>query len=326
MANDIPLNVMGLTALWTETVLYGLYTTLFFICIYTLFNSSKLNKTLLASAVAMHLLCTTHVAIDFHRAIVAFTGSQGAVVYYAQFWDPTNTARQAIYVTNNFIADSLVVYRLYVVWGHRWKIAAIPVFMLVATSVCGYVGVWQYTRIQPGSNAYVKDIIVWGQALFGMSLGTNVIGTVLVASRIWWLGRQMQNRGLVESDNERYKRAVSMMIESGSLYSVSFIIFLILYGLNMQSASYITFDALVQITGIAPTLIIVRVALGSTTKFRESKFFGQGSRGTIIPLRVQQPPKSDLVHAETQSQHSPKFSEFDDTSTYRTPTLYSNPV
>ena len=85
----------------------GLYTTLFFICIHALIyihpkSTSNLstNKMLLVSAVAMYLLCTTHVAIDFYRALMAFTGSPNAVAYYAQFWDPTNTVRQAIYVTN----------------------------------------------------------------------------------------------------------------------------------------------------------------------------------------------------------------------------------
>ena len=79
---------------------------------------------------------------------------------------------------------------------------------------------------------------------------------IVTAGRIWWLGRKIQNRGGGETYNERYKRAVSMMyvwflgaiittrltfsafrVESGSLYSVCFIIFLVLYGLNMPSAS-----------------------------------------------------------------------------------------
>ncbi|KAL0572218.1 hypothetical protein V5O48_009753, partial [Marasmius crinis-equi] len=107
MADDLSASMMALAALWTETVLYGLYTCLFFICLYVLLcvnpkrnSTSKVNIPLLFSALAMYLLCTAHMAIDFHRAILAFTGSSDAKAYYSRFWDRANTIRQAIYVSN----------------------------------------------------------------------------------------------------------------------------------------------------------------------------------------------------------------------------------
>ncbi|KAL0563948.1 hypothetical protein V5O48_018110 [Marasmius crinis-equi] len=298
MTKDLPVDVVEIAAFWTEAVLYGLYTCLFFICLYVLLyvypkrnSTSKVNIPLLFSAIAMYLLCTTHMAVDFHRAIMAFTGSGNAEAYYARFWDRKNIIRLAIYVSNKFKLQLLTkahrqldsglsrskaaeqhlrVYRLYVVWNYQWKVAFIPVVMLIATSLCGYIGVWQYSHIQPGSDAFVEKIVVWGQVLFGLSLATNIMGTALphnryaaTAGRIWWVGRRIESHasegwGLVK----RHRRAAAMMIESGALYSLSFLIFIILYATSMQAMN-IAFDALVQITGIAPTLIIVRVALVS---------------------------------------------------------------
>ncbi|EEB87701.1 hypothetical protein MPER_14866, partial [Moniliophthora perniciosa FA553] len=40
---------------------------------------------------------------------------------------------EAVYLTNNVVADSLLVYRLFVVWGKKKRIIIGPVILLVAT-------------------------------------------------------------------------------------------------------------------------------------------------------------------------------------------------
>ncbi|KAL0574231.1 hypothetical protein V5O48_007728 [Marasmius crinis-equi] len=47
-------------------------------------------------------------AVDLHRALLAFTGSENPVAYYARFWDRTNTIRQAIYVSNKCVNHCII--------------------------------------------------------------------------------------------------------------------------------------------------------------------------------------------------------------------------
>lgn len=289
---DIRLDKAEFIALWTETMFYGMYTVLFAICIYVLFYSKKrsatVNKPLLATAIVMYTLSTAHVITDFARGIVAFINYQtyvdtkehidGPLGYYVQIWVWSSILRQAIYVTNNIVADSLVVYRLYVVWGFNRKVIIGPIIMLIATSLSGYLAVWGFSKIVPGEDVFASDIAIWGTALFALSLSTNIVVTSLIAGRIWWIGRQAA-KSLGGAHGQKYSQALVIIIESGAIYSVCLFILLILY-VTKANAQYIVYDSLAQIMGIVPTLIIVRVGLG-LTKGDVTTFAGNAATRTI---------------------------------------------
>ncbi|KAF8890433.1 hypothetical protein BD779DRAFT_1517608 [Infundibulicybe gibba] len=269
---DIPLDKASLVALWVETLLYGAYAVLFSICIYILLYSRKpssgLNKPLLTTAVAMFAMSTIHVAVGLARGIAAFIDSKdlqdGAISYFAEIWIWISIFKQALYVTNNVIADALVVYRCYVVWSFSVKIIVIPIILLISTTVCGYLAVFNFSQVHPGDSVFAPNIAEWGTALFSLSLATNITVTSLIAARIWWISREAQ-AVLGRKHSQKYSNAVAIILESGAIYSVSLMTLLILY-CTKSNAQYIAYDALAQIMGIVPTLIIVRVGLGVSTQ------------------------------------------------------------
>ncbi|KIJ35026.1 hypothetical protein M422DRAFT_212789 [Sphaerobolus stellatus SS14] len=279
---DIALDKTYLVTLWVETLLYGSYAVLFSICIHILVFGPKrgVNRNLLVTAVAMFALSTIHVCVDLARAINAFiTNShepEGASEYYAQIWLWLNIFKQALYATNNILADGLVIYRCYIVWGFHWKIIVLPSIMLIGTTVCGYLAVFNFSQVVPGQNVFALNIAEWGTALFSLSLATNIVVTSLIAGRIWWISRQTQAH-VGRKHRQKYNNAVAIILESGAIYSVSQMTLLILYCVK-TNAVFIVYDALAQIMGIVPTLIIVRVGLGLTTQ--ENTLIGS-TRGTV---------------------------------------------
>ncbi len=103
-----------------------------------------------------------------------------------------------------------------------------------------------------------------------MSLATTLLCTTLIVFRIWYLGRVDALR--------TYKRIIEIIVESAALYAIALVVFLIFFvrdDLNtgypqavLYSITVFIFFTLSDICpvlnicrqGIAPTLIIVRVA------------------------------------------------------------------
>uniref|UniRef100_A0A0W0EUK9 Uncharacterized protein n=1 Tax=Moniliophthora roreri TaxID=221103 RepID=A0A0W0EUK9_MONRR len=265
---DLPLEEYKFIAIWIEAIFWGMYTVLFWICIYVLLSphnlkqsgTSKLNKPFIATASLMYLLSTMHFVNDFARGFVAFLeyGDKGGPKeYYEEISVWHYLFREALYMTTNIVADALLVYRLYVVWGRKRKFVFGPIILVTATAVFGYLTVWGFSRVEPGQNDHAASIYHWAVGLFSLSLVTNV---VVVGWRIWLAGREVSNV-LDKKHGRKYNQALAIIIESGALCSVALMLNLILY-VTRRNAVQITFDSTAQIMGIAPTLTIVRVGLG----------------------------------------------------------------
>ncbi|KAJ7255717.1 hypothetical protein C8J57DRAFT_1518008 [Mycena rebaudengoi] len=272
---DIALDKASFISLWVETLLYGTYAVLFAICVHVLLYSrrgpggqgSSFNWPLLTTAVAMFTMSSMHIVIGLVRGLTAFIDRNdipdGAILYYAEIWTWINIFKQALYATNNIVADGLI-YRCYIVWGSRYKIIVVPCIMLLAISICAYGAVYNFSIMKPGQDVFASNVAEWGTALFSLSLATNIIVTCLIAGRIWWLAKTT-NKLLGSEHSDKYQNAIAIIIESGAIYSISLMTLLILY-CSETNAQYIVYVAHAQITGIVPTLIIARVGLGVSTE------------------------------------------------------------
>lgn len=254
-------------ALWTETLLYGSYTALYAICMHVLLDRRRHrfaeNTPMITMASGLFLLGTAHVIVNFARGIQAFTVVENTPrEVYSAFGTPISVAKQSIYTSTVILSDSLLIFRCYTVWGQNWKVILVPVVLLVLGGTTGFVTVYQFTVVEPGNEdgVYTGSLKSWATAAYGFSLAANVLVTSLIAWRIWRHTRRV--RAIVEGvEKARYDRALAMVIESGAIYSLSLTIMLIMYTLNTHGQR-IVYDALSQIAGIMPTLIIVRIGLG----------------------------------------------------------------
>ncbi|KAJ7133449.1 hypothetical protein C8R44DRAFT_730603 [Mycena epipterygia] len=106
-------------------------------------------------------------------------------------------------VEGSALTDGLFTYRCYVVWGRSIYATILPIAMLTATTVAGYVLEVQidYRFSEPRHNATIGFIL---------SVATNFVLMTLTAGRIWWVGREV--RTVLESSTRHYDTAVAMIV------------------------------------------------------------------------------------------------------------------
>ncbi|KAJ6616631.1 hypothetical protein B0H10DRAFT_1378588 [Mycena sp. CBHHK59/15] len=251
-----------MSQLWVGTFFYGIYLVLFCICIYILWNRRNRagNTVLLVTAISLFVLCTAQSIINL---VLGAADIDNINIPY----DHLVLANTLIYVTNNVIADALVIYRCYSIWNRNKYVVILPIILLIVTSV------------------YAWDIRLPLSPFFALSLATNVLVTSLSAGRIWWISRR--SRAYLNTEvRKRYITSISVLVESGMIYPLSVLAYLILGAI--PDASIVQeplFQMIAQIVGIVPTLIIVRVALGlsiqdgdATASAEEAKLSGSRNR------------------------------------------------
>ncbi|KAJ7666331.1 hypothetical protein B0H14DRAFT_1055163 [Mycena olivaceomarginata] len=158
--------------------------------------------------------------------------------------------------------------------------------MLIAATVPGIVGPFDFNL-----TAY---------PFFALSLATNVLVTILTAGRIWWICRQSRGAYSKTAEQRRYVFAVAiftwLVIESGMLYSAAVLTYLIVVSIPCVSIlEEPIFQALTQIMGIAPTLIIVRA--GMNLKGEEMPI--SDTQRPILGARIVQPDLNKDKYEET---------------------------
>ncbi|KIK50437.1 hypothetical protein GYMLUDRAFT_101304 [Collybiopsis luxurians FD-317 M1] len=240
----------------------------------------------------MYVLATGLIITDFARGFAAFIlhgGTlEGPTNYFEQFWIWSNLVRERLFVTMVFIADAVLVFRLYVVWGYKKYIVIGPIVLLIAEIAFASLSVWGQSISNPGATIQNFDIFTWAMVSFSIICSTNITVTALIAAHIWWYSHQA-SRFLGKPHSWKYFQAIVIIIESGSISGLTMFLILILYHTTLTSADFIYFPAC-QIAGIVPTMIIVRVGLGVSTenpthsstmtslRFR-SNHYSQGTRG-----------------------------------------------
>ncbi|TFY70624.1 hypothetical protein EVG20_g2390 [Dentipellis fragilis] len=278
--------------LWVVSVLYGLYVALSCGSIYVLLYRRR-NSYHLGASVAFFLLTTAFMGIllaqtlgkpiitsivDENTTVPCVSGTPERLHEVREFY-PVRVAMIVITTSINLIADGVLIYRCVVLWPRRpgqW-IGLLLGILLLAVAATGAVQAYfmtelyfleqQQTASNEGtlpprwiettnstSNFYIANNF--------LSLATNVSATFLIASRIWFMKRQLE-KTLGSRLGVWYRAAMSMIIESGLLITASQLVVactFLVHGALVYSA--LISDIATMLMVIAPTLIIVRVGMG----------------------------------------------------------------
>ncbi|KAJ7288044.1 hypothetical protein C8J57DRAFT_1278840 [Mycena rebaudengoi] len=192
-----------------------------------------------------------------------------------------NRIEDVLFSINYSIADSVFIYRCYVIWSSsrfKKRIIAVPVVLLLATTVLGLVASSGMISIS------IRTQNIVSLTAMGFGMATNMTLTGLTAGRIWWTRRYLRIVGETKVV-KRYNTAVAMIIESGAaslLVGTLYIIALsststrnILWNSAIFSACeqllvFIRFSIgprkLKYLQNIIPMLVIVRISLGRSVE------------------------------------------------------------
>ncbi|PBK89932.1 hypothetical protein ARMGADRAFT_1015071 [Armillaria gallica] len=123
----------------------------------------------------------------------------------------------------------------------------------------------------------------WAAATIAATVGTNILCTILIVARIIYVARR--SRGIMDSIRT-YRGVLEVLVESAALYSIFFVVLMILFALDGNGYMYPQ-ASIFSVTGIAFTLIVFRVASGQgrpeEPSFEtQSSLHFQTSRGSTI--------------------------------------------
>ncbi|KIP08922.1 hypothetical protein PHLGIDRAFT_103546 [Phlebiopsis gigantea 11061_1 CR5-6] len=319
---DIPLDKAYLSAIWLETLFYGMNFVLYGACLTMLTirrRTPKVNKLLVAIATVMFAFSTAHVSLGFQRLIEGFIvlrdkpGGPGA--FFSDVSIPANVVKVGIHTVNSIIGDSVVVWRCWLVWSRDWKMCVVPILLVIASAICGFAQTVYFARAKKLHSAFAHILQVWNGSLFSISLATNVTVSLLIALRVWYMFRDGGG-----STSFRYWRVLVIIIESGMVYSVALVCEITLYFLK-SNAFYIVYDPIAQLTAITPTLIIILAALQLTSNDVHSRLT-RSRHGNIFKARAidgSTPVPLDTIHFAANDA-APKSTGFSDSD------MSSNPA
>ncbi|KAJ3997785.1 hypothetical protein F5050DRAFT_1568549 [Lentinula boryana] len=264
-SSQIPLDRAYLTAIWLETLFYGINLLLFFSYLFIVRykRRTSLSKIIVGVAIMMFLFSTVHVSLGFYRLVEGFIVLRNPTEFFSDVSIPANVAKVTIHTVNSILGDSIMasVWRCYNVWGQRWLPSILPILLIIASAVCGFGQAVIFAEARTTHSAFGSNLERWNGSLFSLSLATNVVVTSLIAARIWWVNRQFNT---LHDSSFKYRRVLILVIESGAIYSSALVIEITLYFLN-NNAFYIIYDPIAQLTAIVPTMIIVLTSLGLTS-------------------------------------------------------------
>ncbi|KAF7342236.1 hypothetical protein MVEN_01811600 [Mycena venus] len=275
-----------------EWFLYGIYVVLFCFCVKTLRRSRVRHRLALFVAISViFVFCTLHWILQLVNAgelltvleKMAHVKEKVNTDELMKRWNQINIVMGAVYVTSNLIADSIFVYRCYCIWGFRRRIIAVPVTLLIASGCLGYASVI-VCGLEELSEFLFINIFFPLAVVF--SVLTNVMLMALTAGRIWWIARgarAIMGPAVVQ----QYRTVIAMILESGALYCIPGLLYLITFA-TRPSSTQVIFAALTQIVGIAPTIIVVRVGLGNSVDSVDSfRAGGPAVQGSVLDIRAE---------------------------------------
>ncbi|KAK0442145.1 hypothetical protein EV421DRAFT_1904321 [Armillaria borealis] len=172
-----------------------------------------------------------------------------------------------------------IIWRCWVVWDRDWRVTILPIFFVIGEIVCGVSSVVRQFTVSVNDDTGKH----WAMAIMAATVGTNILCTALIVARILYLTRGHRE---IMGGIRTYHGVLEILVESATLYSIIYVVLLILYPL--KGNGYLYPEALVwPVTGIAPTLIILRVASGQARP-------EGSSHGTQSSLHFQTPRGSTI--------------------------------
>ncbi|KAJ7124098.1 hypothetical protein C8R43DRAFT_1076079, partial [Mycena crocata] len=177
------------------------------------------------------------------------------VQFYASVFPLTSFAS---YTVMSWFADGLVLWRFIMLFGYKYWLGVLPLMMFmgsIASSIALLVSMTKSSDTFWSSKSMQFSIAYWS-----LSISLNIILTLSIITRIWSVRHRVQKL-LGSHHSGQYVSITAILVESAALYSGWGLVFLICYARNTPFQN-ILLPPLGQVQGIAPLLILFRVAQG----------------------------------------------------------------
>lgn len=197
-----------------ESHLYGVFFLLAVTSIYFLVRREKHNmrrkqfttgickslfkQPMFAAAIALLITITAQWILTVTRlfqAFVLYKGGNAPLEFYGDLRETTEVFKTGFLIATLVFGDSMLIYRLWIVWGHNTWVIIFPCCTLVSLMICSVGITYQFTQHIPGED--VSDIAAgrWITSDAVFTLCTNIYCSAMIAFRIWRLNHAVRHYG-----------------------------------------------------------------------------------------------------------------------------------
>ncbi|ESK93522.1 hypothetical protein Moror_1645 [Moniliophthora roreri MCA 2997] len=221
---------------------------------------------LFVMATATSFVSTASVVMDsvvFFRVVqtqdlapfITYIGDSQAMAGIAGF---TNIG----YVVTNCIADSVLIHRLYTIWGSTTRVIAVPVLASVVANAFGFAtGIMQILAFNPniGTVEFSIKTANFQLGYYATNAAVNSMITLMIAGRIWWTARDARRAISNRSEiSKKFRTVVAMVLESGMIYPTVLVIHVAFSANASKLGVFVNLTpAITLVAGMAPTFLIM---------------------------------------------------------------------
>ncbi|KAG6864964.1 hypothetical protein C0991_005913 [Blastosporella zonata] len=224
-------------------------------------RSARSRQVMTILVVLFFLISTIHHATYWayvRRAFIAHGETADSIADALNEYPVWFTGITSVSDANAVLADCVIIWRTWILWGRSWKVTVVPVICTMLTTAFSIIAIYRTVTA-----TYFGAVGVdYATALYSTSLATTLYCTTAIVYRIVLVGRYSRVGYRLRS----YRGAIEILVESSMLYFIATLFALVAYITNPSASEYASaFWTSVTVclkAGIAPTLVVARVAAG----------------------------------------------------------------
>ncbi|KAF7352532.1 hypothetical protein MVEN_01218200 [Mycena venus] len=261
--------------------------------------SSVLRNPMIMAGIMLFLTVTAHWILDIIDTAYGLLESENPQVYFLAPIRLRAVTGTAFFLASLVICDTMIIYRLWIVWNKSTLVVIFPVITLLGMLTCGIGVTRQFAVTAVGESVFTQEIARWIVTDSVFNLLTNVYSTGLIAYRIYTINARMSIITRVHGGDD-LKSVMAILVESSALLSAWIVFEMITYS-TKSALEIFVLNTLGTVSGLSFMLINVRVALGwgQTETIRGSST----NRPYPVPTRVQMETQVD-THVDMPTKSS----------------------
>ncbi|KAI9573757.1 hypothetical protein HD554DRAFT_548895 [Boletus coccyginus] len=298
----IPLDKAELLSVLLETLLYGFSLLMFGGTIWTLLSqrsTRQVNRKMVTVACLLLLISTAHLVTHIIRVMYGLifyrdTYTGGPVVYFSDVSRWTFYVKNQLFIAQTLMGDGVILYRCYVVWQSK-LVMIFPLLLWCAAAVTGFMsGVTSQHTGTTQSGIFRGALNQWITSFWATALAANLLATILLISRIWYVNRKFTGQG-ASNGWSQVRPILHIIVDAGAIYSLALVVALMCF-VNQSNGHYVVLDMVTPIISITFYMVIIRVglvaragqithaSLGNTSTMMDSNLLAERRRRTQVHI------------------------------------------
>ncbi|KAG6909683.1 hypothetical protein DXG01_016090 [Tephrocybe rancida] len=243
-----------------ESLMRGIHFAVFLMALSKIYTgperSSRSRQVMTILVILFFVMSTIHHATYWayvRRAFIEHGETAESIADALNEYPVWFTGTTSVSDANAVLADGVIIWRTWVVWGRSWQVTVVPIICTLLTIAFCIIAIFQTVT----STSFGAVGVDYATALYSTSLATTLYCTAAIVYRVVLVGKHSRVGYRLRS----YRGVIEILVESSMLYFIATLFALVAYVSSGPASEYAS-AFWTAITGIAPTLVVARVAAG----------------------------------------------------------------